>query len=130
MHTHNNKFKQSKRGCDKKEISLPLFSVLLPRGSHSQKLLVEFPRALLRLHIHILPYPLKHTPEAHYGGLGFFLLIFSFFSFRSLALNSAAASTLFSDMVPGPGLAGSRGPGAGTEGPWTAEGGRGRNLAR
>lgn len=51
---------------------------------------------------------------------------------RTLALNSAAASTLFSDMVPGPGpgLAGSRGPGAGTEGPWTAEGGRGRNLAR
>lgn len=49
---------------------------------------------------------------------------------RTLALSSAAASTLFSDMVPGPGLAGSRGPGAGTEGPWTAEGGRGRNLAR
>lgn len=51
---------------------------------------------------------------------------------RTLALNSAAASTLFSDMVPGPGpgLAGSRGPGAWTEGPWTAEAGRGRNLAR
>lgn len=53
---------------------------------------------------------------------------------RTLALNSAAASTLFSDMVPvpgpGPGLAGGRGPGAETEEPWTAEGGRGRNLAR
>lgn len=49
---------------------------------------------------------------------------------RTLALSSAAASTLFSDMVPGPGLAGSRGPGAEAEEPWTAEGGRGRNLAR